>query len=133
MNDRFQYGNRRQGNRSNISAATSGVTTSAYVDDRDADDMDILDDLDTPRGPQNMGNPSIPQNSDFEEDDLLEEAVSPLGHQQIDDPFGARDVDDIGVDQDIGGDFDNPMVNQILMYDVDDVQFGVGDGVITKD
>merc|ERR1719295_375115 len=82
VNDRFQYGNRAQGNRSNISAATSGVTTSAYVDDRDTDDMDILNDLDTPRGPQNMGNPSIPQSMDLEEDDLLEEAVSPLGHQQ---------------------------------------------------
>jgi len=125
-----------QSNATNVSSGAdqyqryrSGGTASTYLDDMDemdVDDMDILDDLevDTPKGPEVLGGPSL------EEDELLEEAVSPLGHQQIDDPFGAQDINGIAMDDDIG----NPLANEMLMYDVDDVQFGYGgNGVVTKD
>merc|ERR1719499_2964548 len=124
-----------QSNVTNVSSGTdqfqryrSGGTASTYLEDMDemdVDDMDILDDLevDAPKGPECLGNPSL------EEDELLHQAVSPLGHQQIDDPFGAQDVHGIAMDDDIG----NPLANEMLMYDVDDVQFGYGgNGVVTK-
>merc|ERR1712228_310531 len=72
-----------------------GRYQSAGTVDTLVDDMEIIQDLDldTPKSRHPSTHPSMQEHMSSE-DNLLQKAISPMGHQQIDDPFGARDVED---------------------------------------